>query len=125
MIDIPAVSSVATQGASVRVRRARLRGSRPSSESCESVRDAPASGCSVPWNMFSTMNQIAAARAKPPNKRSECRAERLHQLALDRLRAKDAQPDERKHDEVERGHPAQLANIARGTFFSGSIVSPT
>ena len=67
MIDIPAVSSVATQGASVRVRRARLRGSSPSSESCESVRDAPASGCSVPWNMFSTMNQIAAARAKPPS----------------------------------------------------------
>ena len=66
-IDIPAVRRVATQGASVRVRRAKLRGSRPSSDSCESVRAAPASGCSVPWNMLSTMNQIAAARAKPPN----------------------------------------------------------
>ena len=62
-----AVSSVATQGTSARERRASRRGSSPSSASCISVREAPANGCSVPWNMFSIMNPIAAARAALPN----------------------------------------------------------
>ena len=64
---MPAVSSVATQGTSVRERSASMRGSRPSSASCIRVRDAPASGCSVPWNMLNIMNQIAAALAVLPN----------------------------------------------------------
>jgi len=66
--DIPAVSRVATQGQSVRERRARRRGRRPSSESCESVREAPARGCRVPWSMLVTMNQIAAERPRPPSR---------------------------------------------------------
>ena len=47
-------------------RKARARGSKPSSLSCESVRAAPASGCIVPWNMLNIMNQIAAVFAKLP-----------------------------------------------------------
>jgi hypothetical protein len=61
----PAVSRVVTQGASLRLRSAQLRGSKPSSESCESVRESPASGCSVPMNMLATMNHTAAALAPP------------------------------------------------------------
>ena len=67
-IAISAVSQVATHGTSRFERSASTRGSSPSSESCESVRDAPASGCSVPWNMLKTMNQIAAALAPLPSK---------------------------------------------------------
>ena len=63
---MPAVRQVATQGASVRDLRSRIRGSRPSSASCDIVRAAPASGCSVPWNMLNIMNQMAAALAKLP-----------------------------------------------------------
>jgi hypothetical protein len=47
-IAIPAVSVVATHGASVRERFCRIRGRRPSSASCDIVRAAPASGCNVP-----------------------------------------------------------------------------
>ena len=39
---IAAVKMVATQGQSVRDRRLNVRGSSPSSESCDSVREAPA-----------------------------------------------------------------------------------
>ena len=66
-IDIVAVSTVATQGASVRERSARMRGSSPSSESWERARAAPANGCKVPENMLSTMNQMAAALPASPN----------------------------------------------------------
>ena len=45
---MPAVRQVATQGTSVRDLLSSVRGSRPSSASCDIVRAAPASGCSVP-----------------------------------------------------------------------------
>ena len=61
-----AVSSVAAHGQSVVERHARKRGNKPSSLNCDSVRAAPANGCIVPWNMFSMMNQIAAALPKLP-----------------------------------------------------------
>ena len=61
-----AVPTVATQGTSWRLRRARTAGSSPSSASWDSVRVAPASGARVPWNMLSIMNQIAVARAPWP-----------------------------------------------------------
>jgi hypothetical protein len=65
---VPAVSSVAAHGQSVRLsRRERKRGSSPSSASCDMVREAPAKGCIVPWNMLSMMNQIAAALPKLPS----------------------------------------------------------
>ena len=47
-IDMAAVTKMATIGASVRERLARILGSRPSSANCESVRDAPANGWTVP-----------------------------------------------------------------------------
>ena len=53
------------KGASVRERRSNMRGSSPSTASCEIVRAAPASGCNVPWNMLSMMNQTAAALPSP------------------------------------------------------------
>ena len=62
-----AVIDVAIHGASLRSRQPKKRGSNPSSASCDRVRAAPASGCSVPWNMLNIMNQIAAALAKEPN----------------------------------------------------------
>jgi hypothetical protein len=37
--------------------------------------------------------------------RGERRAERPHQLALDRVRAEGAEPDDRQHDEVQRSDP--------------------
>jgi hypothetical protein len=68
MIEAEAVSAVAAHGQSVALRRKdRKRGRSPSSASCDSVRDAPAKGCSVPWNMLNTMNQIAAPLPKLPS----------------------------------------------------------
>ncbi len=64
---MPAVATVATHGASLRSRQPKIRGSNPSSASCDNVRAAPARGCSVPWNMLNIMNQIAAALAKEPS----------------------------------------------------------
>ena len=63
-----AVKRVAAHGQSVALMRSdRKRGSSPSSASCDIVRAAPASGCSVPWNMLSMMNQMAAALPKLPS----------------------------------------------------------
>ena len=61
----PAVSRVGIHGTSRRLRLAHERGRRPSSDNWESVRDAPASGWSVPMNMLAIKNQIAAALAAP------------------------------------------------------------
>ena len=68
MIAEPAVSVVAAHGQSVAfMRRDKKRGRSPSSASCDSVRAAPARGCSVPWNMLNMTNQMAAALPKLPS----------------------------------------------------------
>ncbi len=123
-IAIAAVSSVATHGASVRERRASTRGSSPSSDSCDSARAAPASGCSVPENMLSTMNQIAAALAALPNSGANVgpstRARSLPSGA-------DPSVPSQMPGRIAKYSPASrpLASIARGTARVGLIVSPT
>ena len=72
----PAVSRVGIHGTSRRLRLAHERGSSPSSDSWESVRDAPASGCSVPMNMLAIRNQIAAALAAPASSGAKVGPER-------------------------------------------------
>jgi hypothetical protein len=66
-IAMAAVSRVAAQGQSFADRSPRNRGSTPSSLSCDSVREAPASGWSVPWNMLNIMKPIATALPALPN----------------------------------------------------------
>ena len=67
MIDAAAVTTMATTGASVlMLRNPMVLGRRPSSDSCESVREAPERGWMVPENMLNVMNQIAAPLARLP-----------------------------------------------------------
>ena len=61
-----AVRIVATQGASYRLRRASIRGKRPSSAIWDSVRTGPANAVMMFWSILNTMNQMAHARAPLP-----------------------------------------------------------
>ena len=128
-VAITAVSSDATQGASVRDRRARIRGSSPSSDSCDSVRAAPVSGVSVPWNMLKTMNQMAAALAALPNSGANVGPSTWASTDASPLPPIVPAPSTPSHTTGStrkyRVAIEALAYIARGTFFSGSTVSPT
>src|SRR5437762_5825825 len=128
-VAITAVSTEATQGASVRDRRARIRGSSPSSDSCDSVRAAPVSGVSVPWNMLKTMNQMAAAWAALPNSGATVGPSTSASTDASPLPPIVPAPSTPSHTTGSTRKYSvaieALAYIARGTFFSGSTVSPT
>lgn len=123
-IASPAVSTVVTQGTSRRLRRAQLRGSSPSSESWDRVRDAPASGCMVPMNMLATMNQMAAALAPPASSGAY-----VGPIVLISCPPMPWEPIVPSHTSgrTMKNRPAiaPLAKIARGTLPAGSLVSPT
>ena len=129
----PAVSRVGIHGTSRRVRLAQERGSSPSSESWDSVREAPASGCSVPMNMLLMRNQIAAALAPPASSGAKV-GPRVRMSSPPMPSGPDrAEPDEREHDEEQPGHRAagedgardvargilRLADVARGGLEGG------
>jgi hypothetical protein len=123
-VATPAVSTVATHGTSYRERRASIRGSRPSSDSCDSVREAPASGCSVPWNMLSTMNQIAAAFAAPP--RSGANVGPSVRISSPSIGFAPSAPSQITGSAMKyREAMPPEANIARGRLRTGSFISPT
>ena len=82
------------------------RGSSPSSASCISVRDAPASGCSVPWNMFNIMNPIAAARAALPNSGAKVGPSTWARSCCSVSGPEHPQPDDGQEHEVHGGHGA-------------------
>ena len=58
------------------------------------MRAAPASGCIVPWNMLSMMNQIAAALPKLPSSGAKVGPEHGGQILAQRLGAEHAEPDD-------------------------------
>ena len=102
---MPAVSEVAAHGQSVAaMRHARKRGSSPSSLSCDSVRAAPASGCSVPWNMLNIMNQMAAALPKLPSSGAKVGPSTSARSLPELLGAEHAEPDDRQDDEIDARH---------------------
>jgi hypothetical protein len=105
MIEAEAVSAVAAHGQSVALRRKdRKRGRSPSSASCDSVRDAPAKGCSVPWNMLNTMNQIAAPLPKLPSTGAKVGPRTGSEVQSQRLGTEDAEPNNWQDDEIDAGH---------------------
>ena len=109
----PAVSTVATHGTSRRLRLAHERGSRPSSESWDSVREAPASGCIVPMNMLAIRNQIAAALAPPASSGANVGPSVRHQLAAHPGGPDGAEPHDGEDDEEQTGHRAAGEHGAR------------
>ncbi len=60
------------------------------------VRAAPASGCMVPWNMLSMMNQIAAALPKLPSNGAKVGPSTVARSVAELLGAENAQPDDRQ-----------------------------
>src|SRR5438270_237061 len=124
---MPAVSMLATQGASVRARRDSTFGSSPSSESWDSVRAAPVNGVSVPWNMLRTMNQIAAALAALPSTGANVGPSAWASTDDWPLMAVGPSTPSQITGSTKKYRVAiqALAYMARGTFFSGSTVSPT
>ena len=121
---MPAVNSVATQGVSHRERRPSSRGSRPSSDSCDSARAAPASGCKVPENMLSTMNQMAADLAALPNsgaKVGPSTSARSWPSGAAPRRPSQTPGSSAKNSPASK----PLASMARGTAWFGLMVSPT
>jgi hypothetical protein len=120
----PAVSRVGIQGTSRRVRLAQERGSSPSSESWASVREAPASGCSVPMNMLLMRNQMAAALA-PPASRGAKVGPRVR-MSSPPMASGPTEPSHTR-GRTTKNSPAiaPLAKTARGTLRAGSLVSPT
>jgi hypothetical protein len=120
----PAVSSVAIHGVSWRLRFAHERGSRPSSESWDSVREAPASGCSVPMNMFAIRNQMAAALAPPASSGANVGPSVV--INWPPIAAGPTEPSQTS-GRTTKNRPAiaPLAKTARGTLRFGSLVSPT
>jgi hypothetical protein len=120
----PAVSSVATHGVSWRLRLAHERGSRPSSESWDRVRDAPASGCSVPMNMFAIRNQIAAALAAPASSGANVGPSVV--ISSPPIAPGPTEPSQTSGRTMKNSPAiAPLAKTARGTSRVGSLVSPT
>src|SRR5882724_9477574 len=103
-VAITAVSTDATQGASV-------------------------SGVSVPWNMLKTMNQTAAALAALPNNGAKVGPSTWASTdgwPLPPMVAAPSTPSHTTGSTKKYSVAIQaLAYIARGTFFSGSTVSPT
>ena len=125
MLAEPAVSEVAVHGQSVALmRHDRKRGRSPSSLSCDSVRAAPASGCSVPWNMLNMMNQMAAALPKLPKSGAK-----VGPSTVARSRPSGSGPStpSQTTGRTMKYTPAMAAaaNMARGTLRFGSTVSPT
>ena len=101
----PAVSEVAAHGQSVAaMRHDRKRGSSPSSLSCDSVRAAPASGCSVPWNMLNMMNQMAAALPKLPKSGAKVGPSTMARSCPSGSGPSTPEPDHRQNDEIDAGH---------------------
>jgi hypothetical protein len=116
---------VAAQGQFVALRRkAKKRGSSPSSLSWESVRAAPAKGCSVPWNIFNMMNQMAAALAKLPRSGAKVGPSTV---ARSLPSGSGPRTPSQTTGRMMKYKPAikALASMARGTLRSGSTVSPT
>src|SRR3954447_25510593 len=121
---MPVVRQVDTQGTSVRDLFMSARGSSPSSASCEIVRAAPASGCNVPWNMLSIMNQIAAALAKLPNTGANVGpSTSIKSLPIGSGPSTPSQMTGSAMKYTDAIAPD--AYIARGTLRVGSRVSPT
>ena len=116
--------TVVTHGTSRFVRFAHERGSRPSSESCDSVRAAPASGCIVPMNMLATMNQTAADFAMPAS--SGANVGPSVSLSSPPMPLSPIVPSQTSGRTMKKTPAiAPLAKTARGRFFTGSRISPT
>ena len=121
---MPAVQSVATHGASLRKRRAKTAGNKPSSASCARVRAAPASGCTVPWNILSIMNQMAAALAPAPNRGAKV-GPSTSAKSWPRVSAPKVPSHTSGKTMKYTAAMAAETPIARGTLRVGSMVSPT
>jgi hypothetical protein len=88
------------------------------------VRDAPASGCIVPMNMFATMNQIAAALAPPAS--SGAKVGPSVSIRSPPIPPEPMEPSHTRGKAMKkRPAMAPLAKIARGTLRAGFLVSPT
>jgi hypothetical protein len=88
------------------------------------VREAPASGCSVPWNMLRTMNQIAAAFAEPPS--SGAKVGPSARMSSPSMGWEPRAPSQMTGSTMKYSEAmAPEANIARGSERSGSFISPT
>jgi len=123
-IAAAAVTTVATQGVSLCERRARNLGNTASSASCDNVREAPASGCSVPWNILNVMKPTAIAFASEPTSGANVGPS---SSARSRPSASGPRTPSQMTGSATKYSPAKaaLTNIARGTLRVGSTVSPT
>ena len=119
-----AVITVTTHGVSKRLRRARLTGSSPSSDSWARVRDAPARGCMVPWNMLETMSHTAAALAAPARSGANVAPSDLARSPLSGPGPSTPSHTTGRTTKYRLAAPAETS-MARGTLRSKRTVSPT
>jgi hypothetical protein len=117
--------SVVTHGTSRRERLAQDRGNSPSSDSCDSVREAPASGCIVPMNMLATMNQTAADLAIPASSGAKVGPSVALSCSLP-IPSRPIVPSQTS-GRTMKNSPAIVpeANTERGRLRAGSRISPT